>query len=318
LRTGDDELFAVTTLLFMILFVGKAPYSSQGGGEVAENIRNRRFPYAAQGEGARNIKPVGAWQFIWSHLLPRLKDDFTRVFAVGERVAIDELVRHLNWAVNDMREGKRSRELFPTQPRLREGETVTATCDACPPGANQHDISVSLAQALQAKGHSFRCSQCAALKKMDKLENTREVTCALCGCTSTSSLEHLQRLAAKGQPYWCRPCAERQKAAWASQRRSRAQRDKACFVATATYQSEHAPEVEFLRVFRDRVLRRHGGGRAFIDLYYRVGPLLAVSVERLPLLRPLCRWAVDGLVRSLRQRYPALYDTNCTEEHVNG
>ena len=317
LRSKQDELFAVTTLLFMILFNNKAPYSSQGGGEAKENIRNRRFPYARQVEGERNIKPVGAYAFIWSHLHPRLKDDFIKVFANGERVAIDDLIKHLSWAKSGMREGKGDREIVPTQPRLREGATVMTTCELCPPGTNEHEISESHAQSLQEKGMKFLCSACLARKTLDRVENTRDVVCAICGCPSAASLEHLKRLAAKKQAYWCHKCAEEKKKERERQRRARAA-GKACFVATATYQSEDAPEVEFLRAFRDGVLREHGAGRAFIDFYYRIGPALAAGVERFPRLRPLCRWALDGLVRTLRRRHPTLENLNCIEGNNHG
>lgn len=204
LRTQDDELFAVATLLFMLLFPGKAPYSSQGGGDASENIRNRVFPYVAQEDQARNIKPVGPWQFIWSHLHPRLKDDFVRVFHKGERVAVAELIRHLRFSLKDLEEGRRSVELFPKQPRLREGETVTATCELC---GRDDEISESLAQRLEEGGSRFRHAECSALKRLERMENTRMIKCALCGEEKVAATEHLEKIAAKNQDYWCQDCS---------------------------------------------------------------------------------------------------------------
>lgn len=61
-----------------------------------------------------------------------------------------------------------------------------------------------------------------------------------------------------------------------------------CFVATAAF-GEGAPELAVLRRFRDRVLARSAGGRAFIAWYYREGPALAAVVRRRPGLRRATR-----------------------------
>jgi len=72
----------------------------------------------------------------------------------------------------------------------------------------------------------------------------------------------------------------------------------ACFVATVVYEDPAASEVERLRAFRDEVLRQHVAGRAFIDFYNQIGPLLARSLAPYPsarqvirclLLDPICR-----------------------------
>ncbi len=89
LRTKDHELFAVGTLLFMILFPGKPPYSAQGGGDLVENIRNKNFPYVRE-EGELDKKPFGPYRFIWSHLHFSLKSDFRSTFAEGVRVGVNE------------------------------------------------------------------------------------------------------------------------------------------------------------------------------------------------------------------------------------
>lgn len=78
----------------------------------------------------------------------------------------------------------------------------------------------------------------------------------------------------------------------------------ACFVATAAYGDRMHPDVVTLRRYRDRVLVKYPTGRAFIRLYWRVGPVLAKRVvptgasgrmARLA-LRPIvfgCRKALD-------------------------
>jgi hypothetical protein len=320
LRSRDDELFAVTTLLFMILFPGKAPYSSQGGGEAIDNILNKRFAYGRDADGR---PPVGSWQFIWSHLHPGLKDDFTAVFGNGSRVSIEHLVLHLQRSMADVRDGRRSDELFPDKPRQREGATVRARCDSCPPDKAEQDISVSLAERLREQGRSFRCSACAALRKIDRLESTRDVDCTLrlspqCHGRSAVSITHLETLKANNRTYWCKACSDAKKQVWAQNRAqhlaARA-RTSACFVATATYGSETAPEVMFLRAYRDAVLRQHRAGRWFISTYYLTGPWLAAAVRAVPVLRPAARHLLDRLIARLHRIHPRLQSPRKEESH---
>jgi hypothetical protein len=58
-----------------------------------------------------------------------------------------------------------------------------------------------------------------------------------------------------------------------------------CFVATAAYGDYDAPEVVFLRRYRDESLRKGVLGRAFIQAYYAVSPPLARLVTKSELLR---------------------------------
>lgn len=52
-----------------------------------------------------------------------------------------------------------------------------------------------------------------------------------------------------------------------------------CFIATATYGSYSAHEVELLRVFRDRILANLPFGHDLIEMYYRVSPPLADAIR---------------------------------------
>lgn len=79
LRTEEHELFAVATLLFMIMMPGKCPYSHQGGADGAANIRKMHFPYPL-GEKASAGAPEGAWRFCWSHLTYPIKEAFHHSF----------------------------------------------------------------------------------------------------------------------------------------------------------------------------------------------------------------------------------------------
>jgi len=79
LRTAEHELFAVATLVFMIMMPGKPPYSHQGGADGAANIKKMHFPYPLGEKGSKGA-PEGAWRFCWSHLNRALKEAFNASF----------------------------------------------------------------------------------------------------------------------------------------------------------------------------------------------------------------------------------------------
>ncbi len=69
-----------------------------------------------------------------------------------------------------------------------------------------------------------------------------------------------------------------------------------CFVATASFGSELDPNVEFLRRFRDDVIRATRTGdrfwRRYWERYQRLSPTVVEMIERDPELRDLVRWSL--------------------------
>ncbi len=57
-----------------------------------------------------------------------------------------------------------------------------------------------------------------------------------------------------------------------------------------------APAVTWLRSYRDRHLLGNEGGRALVDLYYRVGPNAAAVIADRPWLRAVARFLLLPLV----------------------
>lgn len=117
-RTLEHELFAIGTLLFLILMLGKPPYAASGGGTPAENIRAMEFAYAFQTNSRRNA-PDGQWRFMWSHLPYRLKQAFFETFDKTcrdrPRRSLDELLWLLRGYSYALDRGFASRELMPSQ-----------------------------------------------------------------------------------------------------------------------------------------------------------------------------------------------------------
>ena len=75
---------------------------------------------------------------------------------------------------------------------------------------------------------------------------------------------------------------------------------RVCFVASAAYGDPNHVDVVFLRNYRDNVLSRTLVGRAFISIYWRIGPGIASYVEAMPLLRRLAKVTIALSVRMLR------------------
>lgn len=324
LRTLDDELFAFATLVFMVLFPGKAPFSAQGGGEIGENIRNHNFPYDPNNP---ERPPEGPWMFIWSHLPWRLKQNFIASFARDERISLAQWKKDLSQAARDIANGKAGNELFPTKPFIKEGQGVVVTCASCPPGKNEHEISMTLHKNLQAEGRDFRCKVCNGKRKLDWAQNTREVTCELRispACLGTFSInkEYQDDLQANGKQVWCKPCREVQKQIWAAEnaerqrlRASRRRSSSGCFVATAAYRNAEAPQVKWLRLYRDQVLETNRTGRWLSACYYRLGPWLAWPVNRSTILQHGSRIALNRLVARLAVNHP---DLRIEPRHLTG
>jgi hypothetical protein len=72
--------------------------------------------------------------------------------------------------------------------------------------------------------------------------------------------------------------------------------DKGCFVATAAFGADWVAEVRVLRDFRDHYLVTHEPGQAFVNWYYRYGPVAANYLDRYSGFKPLVRAALWPLV----------------------
>lgn len=76
-----------------------------------------------------------------------------------------------------------------------------------------------------------------------------------------------------------------------------------CFVATAAYQDPWHPDVVFLRKFRDECLVKYGLGRAFIQLYWLIGPVLARPVKRTKFLQRFFKMIIGLIVRAIARKW---------------
>ncbi len=72
-----------------------------------------------------------------------------------------------------------------------------------------------------------------------------------------------------------------------------------CFVASAVF-GDAAAETKVLRALRDSVLRRYALGRAFMRLYYRLSPALAIYLSARPPAQRFIRHALKPAVAIVR------------------
>jgi tRNA A-37 threonylcarbamoyl transferase component Bud32 len=112
LRTQDDDIFALTTLIFQMMLPGKLPYSFSGGGSEKENMNPSNFPYKC-GDSGYNNAPEGQWVYIWSHLPKKLRLTFCKVFRKGESILIDELIDGMQTYLHQLEKGHQTRDVFP-------------------------------------------------------------------------------------------------------------------------------------------------------------------------------------------------------------
>lgn len=76
----------------------------------------------------------------------------------------------------------------------------------------------------------------------------------------------------------------------------------ACFVATAAFGDRMHPDVVALRSFRDLHLVQYGAGRAFVRVYWVIGPLLAAVTRPHHIHARIARRMLSAFVRELRKR----------------
>lgn len=316
LRTAEDEYFAVATLVFMMLLPGMPPYSQQGGGTPAENIKNQDFSYPL-GEESNKKAPEGTWRFIWSHFPRKMKEDFHGTFRKNVRFSTQKWITMMHFYVNELQKGRSNPELFPTG--LKIIDPVTSICSQC--GA-EFEGSDSYLKSLELHGRGGRCRPCIKAQNEEKfIRNYARKMVRLTGqgkSPASSRKTPGQTLQSSNQqtrsypsqpPSRPAPRAQRtypQAANYQPPNNTNASRQpqssapslvpptmppppkkkKGCFISTAALQtrgnSAEWRELDELRSFRDGWLSGQFEGEALIDRYYEVAPEIVAVLDTLP------------------------------------
>lgn len=171
LRTEDDELFAIATMLFMILVPGKPPYSQQGGESPEKNILDANFPYPlGDDHKSKNVSP-GPWRYIWSHLPYRLKELFHKAFRENQRIGISEWLDALRAYQNDITKGYLSNDIFPAGFKVPKGQGIKVSCTRQGCGKSFEMFRDKVAE-LSEKGQSPICPDCQRVMELERLART--------------------------------------------------------------------------------------------------------------------------------------------------
>ena len=79
----------------------------------------------------------------------------------------------------------------------------------------------------------------------------------------------------------------------------RSKKKQGCYIATCVYGSYDCPQVWTLRRYRDYYLSSTWFGRFFIQIYYRVSPILVKYFGDLKFFRKLCKRILDRKIQRL-------------------
>ena len=175
LRSKEDDLFALSTLIFQILMPGKLPYSYRGGKTEKENMNPANFPYNCYDSEGYHNTPIGQWSYIWSNFPRKLKEMFCQIFKKEMIVPIDTIIYNLNSYLYQIEKGWQSDEIFPSSYKkidkkkrvILDEVSQTRICKEC--GA-MFDITVKEEMFLKQRGWKLptRCKVCRKNKKFKK------------------------------------------------------------------------------------------------------------------------------------------------------
>lgn len=88
---------------------------------------------------------------------------------------------------------------------------------------------------------------------------------------------------------------------WKSEISSEDEISSKCYIATACYNSSTAEEVIFLRTFRDKVLYPSKLGRLFIQIYYKISPILVKYFYSNKFIKGTSKFFLDNLINVLKK-----------------
>ncbi len=156
MRTKEHELFAIATMLFMILHPGKPPYAQQGGGDPADNIKKQDFSYP-YGKDISGKAPEGPWQNIWANLPGKIKEAFWNTFKNNQRIEVVDWRNLLKLYSEEILKGWHSNEIFPTTFKIVD--PIEVVCGNC---SKKVVASEKRYLHMIAEGKPYFCGKCMA------------------------------------------------------------------------------------------------------------------------------------------------------------
>ena len=191
LRTKDDDIYAIATLVFQLMLPGKLPYSFSGGGSEKENMRPENFPYNCDDDTGYNNAPKGQWVYIWSNLPYKLKKLFCRIFKKTEKVSLQELIAQMERYLTLLDKNDLTKDIFPVtykqiddEGKVLKDNFKKIICKTC---KQEFAIPNKQVQDFKAKGWRLptKCKFCKSIKDTDLKK------CSNCGKTFKDKYNNL-------------------------------------------------------------------------------------------------------------------------------
>jgi serine/threonine protein kinase len=168
MRSKEHELFAVATMLFMILLPGKTPFSQQNGGTQEENIRAKNFPYRDSADTEKfsgDNAPEGDWQAIWNHLKKDVQVAFQQTFREGGRISVETWIKLLEGYRHSIAKNYLGNEVFPSS-FFFVRDPIAVPCGRC---KKTITASKKYVESKARKGHSVWCQSCHKKHRLTKM-----------------------------------------------------------------------------------------------------------------------------------------------------
>ncbi|MDR6906423.1 serine/threonine protein kinase [Agromyces sp. 3263] len=189
LRTMEDELFAVATMLFMIVMTGQFPYIRTGtDGDMVQLIKEGNFAFQYENRNNKD-QPDGDWKYMWSHIHKPVKDLFWHTFhREGRRYKsrptagewLEAFKAYKNYLGNKrMSFDPMSNDVYPIRNKAFKQDTPVQNCPTC---ARQNAIAGIWNDDTQEYFVPRQCNKCR-----DQQPGRAPVPCRDCGLTFPKS-----------------------------------------------------------------------------------------------------------------------------------
>lgn len=203
LRTRDDELYSVATLLFKVLMFGQSPFAGKGETDFAVALRNYNFSYRSEGNSGVDT-PDGHYRLIWNNTPKYVKDYFAKVFTGNGVVSGREWDYAFGRYIREIKLNQYTKDLFPNRywDNAEREFTVDIVCEGCGTETNTPKRRYETNKKFSIPN---LCNNCYS--SFLKLKDVKQsIVCTECKETKEISEYNLIILENSNKKYICSDC----------------------------------------------------------------------------------------------------------------